>query len=172
MAGYSFRFSKNICLMGIFAVSKEDGFSSASVSCCLPPLWRKVLIEANTATHVTGRLQFLPEIFSCWRAHLLLTLIPHSHVLRTCLKVTAPAAREKEQRNACVGDHANMSWWISFTGLGPCIWNPPRVSLDSSRKSHSTQVIVPEELPTTPPCKRFPRLLVTMTLRMFSKAFF
>lgn len=46
------------------------------------------------------------------------------------------------------------------------------VSLDASRKSHSSQVIVPEDFPTIPPCKRFPRLLVTMMLRMFSKIFF
>jgi len=50
MAGHSFRLSENMCLMGIFAVSKEDtsdGFSLASLSCHLPPSWRKVLAEAN-----------------------------------------------------------------------------------------------------------------------------
>lgn len=50
--------------------------------------------------------------------------------------------------------------------------NWPPVSLDASRKSHSSQAIVPEDFPTIPPCKRFPRLLVTMMLRMFSKIFF
>lgn len=66
MAGYSFRLAENMCLMGMFAVSKEDTsdrFSLASLSRCLPPSWRKVLIEANKATNMTGRLQFLPEIF-------------------------------------------------------------------------------------------------------------
>lgn len=112
-------------------------------------------------------------LFFCWlwRANLFLTLLPHPHVLHNCLKVAAPAVGE-EQANACVGESAKMSWWSSSTGLRCCIWNWPPVSLDVSRKRHSSQVTVPEDLPTIPPCKRFARLLVTMMLRMCSKIFF
>lgn len=177
MAGYSFRLSENMCLMGIFAVSKEDTsdrFSLAFLSSHLLPSWRKVLIEAKQRMW-QGDSSFCQKFFFLLKRnsfHLFLALLLHLHVLQTCLKVAAPAVGEKEQRNACMGDDsAKMSWWISITGLRHCIWNSPPVSLDASRKSHSSQVLVPEELPTIPPCKRFPRFLVTMMLRMFSKHF-
>lgn len=78
----------------------------------------------------------------------------------------------ERSREMPVWENAKMSWWSSFTGLRQFIWNWTPVSLDASRKSHSSQVLVPEDFPTIPPCKRFPRLLVIMMLRMFSKIFF
>lgn len=175
MAGYSFRLSENVsdghlcsfkigyfkCVFFGLSLLVSSTFLKKGVD------WGKQSNQCDRETPDSTRNIY----FFCWRANLFLTLLPHPHVLHNCLKVAAPAVGE-EQANACVGESAKMSWWSSSTGLRCCIWNWPPVSLDVSRKRHSSQVIVPEDLPTIPPCKRFARLLVTMMLRMCSKIFF